>query len=284
MQTILDSIVYHIRFIYLFFKNGFKIKTALFYPRRPSSKASLVRILKYLNYNISWNPKVKYDIAINWEDVTFRSRDEVLTKLTKESKVINADCTDISKQYVGEIFEDIFGYPILIDPLTYNAECLKKNNLNAHKEKTRIVKCPVDDLEEGYVYTLLIDSKTEHGFYVDYRVSIVGNDIPLILYKKKAPESRFLSPYYDVSMVEPTDHFTDEEIAKTKSFCKSIGLDMGELDVLRNQVDGKMYIVDANNTPWGPLRGLKGPIVDKALEILSNSFEQEFLDGKEISN
>jgi len=31
-----------------------------------------------------------------------------------------------------------------------------------------------------------------------------------------------------------------------------MALDYGELDVLRNKNDGKIYIVDVNNTPQGP--------------------------------
>lgn len=34
--------------------------------------------------------------------------------------------------------------------------------------------------------------------------------------------------------------------------CRALGLDYGELDVLRDVEDGKLYVVDVNNTPWAP--------------------------------
>ena len=35
-----------------------------------------------------------------------------------------------------------------------------------------------------------------------------------------------------------------------------MGIDYGELDILRDNNDGRIYIVDANNTPSGPPNGL----------------------------
>lgn len=34
--------------------------------------------------------------------------------------------------------------------------------------------------------------------------------------------------------------------------CRIMGLDYGELDVLRDTEDGKLYVADVNNTPWDP--------------------------------
>ncbi len=39
---------------------------------------------------------------------------------------------------------------------------------------------------------------------------------------------------------------------QTIEFTQSIGLDFGELDVLRDIGDGRLYIVDAANTPHSP--------------------------------
>ena len=35
-------------------------------------------------------------------------------------------------------------------------------------------------------------------------------------------------------------------------FCRTIGLDMGEIDVLRDNATGRIYIVDVNSMPFGP--------------------------------
>ena len=43
-----------------------------------------------------------------------------------------------------------------------------------------------------------------------------------------------------------------DELNKIHRFCAKIGMDYGEVDVLRDRDDGRIYIVDANNTPSGP--------------------------------
>ena len=42
--------------------------------------------------------------------------------------------------------------------------------------------------------------------------------------------------------------FSAEEIDKIYQFCRNIGLEVGELDMLRDRSDSKVYIVDANKT------------------------------------
>jgi len=57
-------------------------------------------------------------------------------------------------------------------------------------------------------------------------------------------------------------------------FCSRIGLDYGELDVLRNKDDGKIYIVDVNYTPWGPPAKLSDDENRIALIRMSEVFKQ----------
>jgi hypothetical protein len=73
------------------------------------------------------------------------------------------------------------------------------------------------------------------------------------------------------------------------SFCQKLGLDYGELDVLRDRIDRQLYIVDANNTPSSRL--LFEPLVlppekcvitaderQFALEKMAEFFQKEFLN------
>ncbi|MDQ6770676.1 MAG: hypothetical protein M3Z54_11900, partial [Gemmatimonadota bacterium] len=53
-----------------------------------------------------------------------------------------------------------------------------------------------------------------------------------------------------------------------------IGMDFGELDVLRDRNSGKIYVVDANNTPAGPPTVLSKQDSARALHILLESFHQ----------
>lgn len=277
MQKIIDLILYYTRYFYLFIKNGFKVKTVLFYPRKPSHKAVASKILRKLNYNISTNPVRKFNIAINWVDATFREKDDILETIGSSKKVLNSECLDISKNHTGKVFENIFGYPLLLDPFTHLGKCVKKNNLNASKVDTEIVQCPVKEIEDGYVYLKLIDAQLDDNIVIDYRISIIGNSIPLLYLKKKPLKQRFLNDAVEITLHSPDEFLSKEELEKTLQLCKKIGLDYGELDILRDNNDGRIYIIDANNTPWGPPADLTKHDNKKALEILSAAFEKEYL-------
>src|SRR5258708_7256431 len=60
-------------------------------------------------------------------------------------------------------------------------------------------------------------------------------------------------------------------------FCKEIGLDLGELDILRDKDDGRLYIVDANTTPGNLARCLSKKEKKLALKRLALTFEKAFL-------
>ena len=279
MQKIIDFILYYTRYFYLLILNGFKVKTALFYPRKPSHKAVASKIIRNLNYNISTNPNSKFQLAINWVDATFREKDDILQTLTSAQKVLNSECLDISKNYIGKIFQEVFGYPLLLDPFTHTGKCVKKNNLNASKVDTEIVQCPVEKTEDGYVYLKLINAQLNDDIVIDYRISVIGNSIPILYLKKKPLKHRFLNDAVEITMHSPDEFLSKEELDKTLQLCNKIGLDYGELDILRDNDDGKIYIIDANNTPWGPPADLTKQDNKKALEILTAAFEKEYLSN-----
>ena len=80
--------------------------------------------------------------------------------------------------------------------------------------------------------------------------------------------------YYELLGVDKS--VTDDELKKVCQFCERMGLDYGEVDILRDNTDGRIYIVDANNTPAGP----PSPIDDKewrtAIVRLAHAFDQAF--------
>ena len=59
---------------------------------------------------------------------------------------------------------------------------------------------------------------------------------------------------------------------------KKMSVDYGELDVLRDK-DGRIYVVDVNNTPAGPPKKLPNQACRIALKRMSKSFAQ-MLDGR----
>ena len=104
---------------------SFKI---LFYPELPSEHSTIYKIAKALSYEIINDPQRQYDLAIYWEDTTFK---KACSLPQSNSKIINEYCIDISKKKINEVFVDVFGYSTLIEPTSFNGKCVKKNNLNA---------------------------------------------------------------------------------------------------------------------------------------------------------
>ena len=123
------------------------------------------------------------------------------------------------------------------------------------------------------VYQKEIDNITGDGLVLDYRVPVHGNNIPLVYLKYRPMETRFSNTNNFVEMKETPEIFSDEEIEKILKFTEKMGIDFGELDILRDK-DGRIYIVDVNSSPWGPPNGL--PVADQkmAVKILTKSFEE----------
>jgi len=79
-----------------------------------------------------------------------------------------------------------------------------------------------------------------------------------------------------VSLFSPADVLASHEVELCRNFCREIGLDYGELDVLRDRKDGQIYIVDANNTPAGPPNGLTEESRQTAIRLMAACFVKEF--------
>ncbi len=273
---------YRSRFILLWIRNGFRARTILFYPEYPHKKTVLFKICRERGFHITTDPDHSFDLAIAWENTTWREenttwRDEhpLLTDIGKDGKVLNLHCRDISKSYMGEVFDRVFGYPLSVDPTTFQGECAKKNDRNASKSG-EIVLCPIGEREEGFAYHRLVRSDCGDGLLEEVRVPVFDGGIPMVFVKHKSSEYRFQTSWLDVTEKAADEVFSDEEIGKIGEFCREFALDYGEIDVLRDADDGRIYIVDANNTPWGPPRDLhdrhRRDIVRRQSDLFTRSF------------
>jgi hypothetical protein len=102
------------------------------------------------------------------------------------------------------------------------------------------------------VYQKILNNKINDDLVLDLRTPVMKGKIPFIYLKFKKIKDRFTNDLYKSEIAGTDEYFTEDETRKISEFCKRIGLDYGELDVLRNKDDGKIYIVDVNYTPWGP--------------------------------
>ena len=246
------------RYLRATWKNGFRPnKIVLFYPDLPLSWHLAYAICHALGYAMTNDPKAKFDIAIAFEDTTFRTDNPTLSDLEHRHRVLNSGCGDISKKRVDRVFLETFGYGLEVDPRTYDGLYVKKSNLNARHPLERFLTLdkPTEP-EKGYVYQKLIDNQIDKDFAMDVRTFIFGDAIPFVFYRKRSIHDRFNDDTVAATLVETDKAFSKEEQASIVRFSKAFGLDYGELDVLRDNKDGKIYIVDANNTTAGPQPGV----------------------------
>lgn len=282
-KQIYKEIRFWLKYYKRYRQNGKTNKTILFYPRFPDRKTVIKKILDHLNYNITTCMNLPYERTIHWQDTTFREYDDTISEIAIKEEVINFNCKDISKPTVDSLHEKVFGYSTVVDPQIFEGRCVKKSILNA-KHDGIIIDCPAgNEPQEGFFYQRLIDNQYDEHVVEDIRVSIIGDTIPFVILKYKPVDKRFGGFRKNQDgvkapvVMETDDVLTKDEQEKITQLCNEIGLDIGELDALRNRQDGRIYVIDINNTPTGPSH-LTEDELNIAVKRLSEAFEKEFLN------
>lgn len=284
--TFFEGIMKNIRYHYLKRKN-FKVNkkdiNVLFYPDYPKTGSTVARTLRAMNINITNNPKEGYDTVFFWLDTTeIDNPGKILAPLNLKSKAFNQNCTDISKSTVDRIFEDVFNYSIKIDPTKFEGTCLEKCDENALGVMDEIV-CPISTPKAGYVYQKIIDNSVNSDYIADMRVIIFGGDIPFIIdkwiprakrYKKKGKTNLD----YKYHRKNTNDLLSKEEQSNIIKLAKIMGLDCGEMDILRDKTDGKIYIIDVNKTPTMLISRFNDEEQNQVYKDLKYYFKKNYLD------
>lgn len=168
--------------------------------------------------------------------------------------ILNGDCTDISKSHVADVFERIFGYALSVNPATYTGQAVMKSEKNGVHDG-KIIQCPAP-ARAGYAYQRVIDNRD--GDYVqDLRCPTIGGEIDIIYIKRRPLKQRFANMNSTVTLHEPDNLLSATERDQIKRFAKAMKLDWGGMDILRDNIDGRIYIVDVNKTDMGPPIALK---------------------------
>jgi len=243
-------------------------KTILIYPDQAIYKSKLWQTIQELPIEESNNPKKRWDIGVYHELERnynpYPQRPPKLFYINK--KVINLYCTNILKNYVDKIWERVAGYGITINPLSPPSIYVKKS-IYQYKWDGKIMTTPQKP-EHGYVYQKYIDTHYD-GRYRTLRIPVIGNQIPFLIIKNS--QHKFKGVNNKLKKVDMKDEFTPKEINMIKLFIKAVGLDFGELDVLRDR-DGKIYCVDVNDKPGGP-----SFVINEVKQGFINAFKEEFL-------
>lgn len=249
--------------------------TVLCCPGRPSYYHVFYKMCALTGCKISTNPSKKCDVVFWSHDKTFPNYFEIKPFLDAGIRVINENCSTLSKKIVGEKVEEVFGYSLDVDPTTYQGSIVKKSIYNGTNTAIEMEGPNVDlKREKEYVFQKKINNQAKsEDLTLVYRVPVYAGEIPVVYLKYRPYSSRFTGYYVKVDVKQPDEVFSGDEISKILEMNKKMGIDFGECDVLRDS-DGKIYIVDVNSHPGGPPRKMSHQQKLKAANKLIPSFRK----------
>jgi hypothetical protein len=236
----------------------------------PSKKSTIYKIATKNLLSIRQSKSDKDAIQIWFDDQTKTD----IASNKNQSKILNSQCSDISKKNVEKIQKEIFGYGMEVDPKTHQGKCVIKSDENAVHDG-RIVQCPISNFDQSKVYQIIINNE-ENQSYFDYRVAVMADEIIIIYKKYKTLEKRFTNDTYHATICD--EKMIPNQIQKKIiDFCNKIQCDFCELDVLFDNDSQKWFVIDVNKTPYGPPASLSRVEKEKAVNILSDGFKRKFL-------
>jgi len=241
-----------------------KKRHAFFYPDIPPKEAVVTAVLKSLGYDFHNDPEKEASISIAWENETYKKRIEKGKDILKNAW--NSNCIDIGKTYTDEIFEKVFGYSTRLYPKTHRGKILEKNELNGHHE-ARILKGPIKNPKEGYIYQMVINNNVRRYYFEDIRIAYIKGNIPFCYLTYRLKGKRFSTKKFNATLAKPSDVLSQIEIKKVDQFCREMKVDFAEIDTLRDRDDNKLYLIDVNPTAYGPATGLNYENKIKALKM-----------------
>ncbi len=209
-------------------------------------------------------------LAIAWEDAT-----HVDIAPVPGVRTLNASCRDISKEAVARAFERVFGYGFHVDPTTHIGPLVEKSDRNGPHDG-RIIHGPAQAVP-GRVYQRIIDNQVEDRFVMDIRTPVIGNAIPFVYLKYRPLYERFSNNNTRAVRRPTSEVFSTDEVSNIVAFARAMGLDYGELDILRDRGDSRIYIVDVNKTPVGPPNHLDRFEGRRAMRELGEALAAQFM-------
>ena len=253
-----------------FLQNGGRLPVWIAAPTYPSKKTTLSKIARMNGARLTNKLVRNPDVVVYFENATYGSASALRRKYPK-ARIINVNCPDISKERVHAVHLEALGYSMNLNPKTYIGVAVEKSDENAMHDGQEVV-CPVEFPKTNAVYQKVLDNTNDAGEYVDIRVPVIGNKIPLVYLKFKTLKNRFTNKAHRATLHKPEEIFSDEEISQIEKYAVAMKVDFCEFDVLRHKGNQKIYIIDVNKTPYGPPDPLNRKDKMIALKKLSDAF------------
>lgn len=187
----------------------------------------------------------------------------------RRGRVLNGGCADISKSQVAAVFERVAGYPLALDPERHHGVAVEKDEANGAHDG-RFVHCPTVP-RPGKSYQHFIDSADGDTAF-DYRTTIIDQAPQCVLVKSKPAANRFSIHNTRVVYAPLEDVFSAAEVELLAAFAREMQLDWAALDVLRDRVSGRIYVVDVNKTDTGPAVDLRWRDRERLKTTISSAF------------
>lgn len=196
------------------------------------------------------------------------------------SNTINFHLSDISKSAIDKHHWAIFGRGICVDPSNLSDDVLyviKSEQNAAHDGRVKLGRDIRPEDADGAVIQRLINNRNSENTVLDLRVPVIGDDIPHVILKVRSINNRFSNSNHSATVTRTENIFSAKERSEILEFCRSVRLQYGELDVLRDAETGEIWIVDVNNTPAGPANGLSQSDQNSIIREQAISFYLQFL-------
>jgi hypothetical protein len=223
---------------------------------RPGPNSSIAHIFARFPVRIGHVPRADQP-TLAWDTGTWFSP-RAAARLP--ANAMNRRCLDISKSTVDRIWGEIAGYSITVDPQTAQGPIVEKPEINAVKGG-RVIDGPIERPRRGMVYERLVDARNEDGSRVLHlRAVVIGSRI-VFTYAKWRPYPEWFRGQEFTEPQSTDELLSADEAATVLRFADGIGLEYGELDIVRDRDTRLIYVVDANRNPVRP-RGL--PLTDEA--------------------
>lgn len=241
--------------------------TIAFYPHPAGPWYTLPLALASTGIRITRDVRTA-DVIMVFDDHTQSN----ITLPETKARLLNAHATDISKTQVGQVFEQVFNYPLTLDPRTHEGVMVQKSDTNGVHDG-RIIEGPLASPSGDCIYQHFVDSTVRDGVTEDLRCVCVDGVVVQVFRKEKAQESRFAAIYLQTTLQDADAIFTPDEQAQIAQFCDVIGLDFGSMDILRDYAQGgRLYIVDVNKTCM-PVLSMPAADLRKALQKIGVAAE-----------
>ncbi|ADP69716.1 hypothetical protein Rvan_0433 [Rhodomicrobium vannielii ATCC 17100] len=236
----------------------------------PSSGHVMVKICDALNIRIS-NTLLSPGSAT----IFFPLTDDIYPR--QPDHFINGRCTNIDKDVVADYQLQAFGYGYTVDPLNVTGHYVRKSIRNAAHDGCILYEPEIP--KHGFFYQKLIC--TEVGDEVEeIRVLVIGTVLDICYLKRHPLSERFAIPSNSVQILPTRSLLSQEEVDAICRMCAMIGMEYGEIDVMRDRNNGLAYVIDMNRTPGGPPIAFTRSERDGVVKRLAEAFTSEF--GKRI--